>query len=178
MQELGLLPSADFSAARDVSSDGSVIVGTSGNQSPPLPRTNQAFRWTRDEGLVGLGMLPGDQTSSAGAVSADGSIVLGQSRLSSTEFTTFVWDDMKGMRSVRDFLTNELGLSDSIEGWTRISVHDLSADNSTYVGSGVNPDGNREAWRVVIPEPSTLALALMAVIGFGALVRQRLPFPT
>ena len=44
-------------------------------------------------------------------------------------------------------------------GWTLLEASGVSADGRTIVGTGINPDGNREAWMVTldnVPEPSAL----------------------
>jgi len=90
---LGDLPGGDFnSSADDVSADGSVVVGYSHSASG-----DEAFRWTREGGMVGLGDLPGDDfDSSASGVSADGSVVVGLgSSASGTE--AFRWTREGGM---------------------------------------------------------------------------------
>ncbi len=65
--------------ARDVSRDGSVIVGDRslimGPVVDPNSPTTEAFRWTSAGGLVGLGSLDGD--SSGWLVSGDGNVVMG-----------------------------------------------------------------------------------------------------
>jgi probable HAF family extracellular repeat protein len=70
---LGSLTDENFgSAAEAVSSDGSVVVGSSNN-----PNEREAFRWTVETGMVGLGDLPtGEFRSEASGVSADGRIVV------------------------------------------------------------------------------------------------------
>ncbi len=56
------------SKARDVSANGSVVVG----------RSREAFRWTSAGGLVSLGFLPGGDKSEALGVSTDGNVVVGR----------------------------------------------------------------------------------------------------
>jgi uncharacterized membrane protein len=68
---LGFLSGSISSSAADVSANGSVVVGSSGDE---------AFRWTQASGLVGLGFVPGCNiycSSAATGVSADGSVVVG-----------------------------------------------------------------------------------------------------
>jgi probable HAF family extracellular repeat protein len=69
MEDLGTLPGVNFSQARGVSADGSVVVGWS----------NRAFRWTAAGGMEDLGTLAGGFGSVASDVSADGSTVVGYS---------------------------------------------------------------------------------------------------
>ena len=69
--------------AEDVSPDGDIVVGWSIG-----PNGREAFRWTAQDGMVGLGAIPGgffgDVSSEASAISADGSTIVGAS--SSEEF--------------------------------------------------------------------------------------------
>ena len=76
LQGLGDLPGGDFnSTAFGVSGDGLVVVGIAEIDPPTIFDGIQGFRWTAEDGLVGLG---GDFTSSqAYDASADGSIVVG-----------------------------------------------------------------------------------------------------
>src|SRR5262245_24161422 len=73
---LGFLPGGAYSEAYGVSTDGSVIVGSSGSRP---------FRWTSSGGMVGLGTLPGVAFSSGAAfdVTGDGSVVVGDSNSAS-----------------------------------------------------------------------------------------------
>lgn len=75
--------------AAGVSADGSVIVGTQGNQ---------AYRWTEATGAVGLGFLFEDPEdpffvpmSQASGVSSDGSVVAGTSLAGYADATVFRW---------------------------------------------------------------------------------------
>lgn len=64
------------SGARGVSADGSVVVGYSARTSG-----NEAFRWTAEDGMVGLGDFPGGTFfSEASGVSGDGAVVVGRGR--------------------------------------------------------------------------------------------------
>jgi len=75
-EDLGTLRGTlGWSAARGVSADGLVVVGSAENPA----RAEEAFRWTRARGLEGLGALPGASSSVAEGVSGDGSVVVGLS---------------------------------------------------------------------------------------------------
>jgi hypothetical protein len=52
------------------------------------------------------------------------------------------------MRNLRDLLVNHHGLGDSLARWTLTSATGVSADGQVIVGTGRNPDGVTEAWRV------------------------------
>lgn len=71
---LGDLPGGDFySGANDVSADGSIVVGYSrvGVGAGAI----EAFRWTRNTGMVGLGTL--GKATTATRISDDGSTIIG-----------------------------------------------------------------------------------------------------
>lgn len=120
---LGRLPDGNWSAATDVSSDGTVVVGWS-----MVDGDKQAYRWTAADGMVGLGDLPGgDFFSQAWAVSADGSVVVGNS---DGDVTTpfggqaFVWTEATGIQAIPGATptgaSSALGISDdgdTIVGW-------------------------------------------------------------
>ncbi len=106
--------------------------------------------------MVGLGDLPGGSFISIAAdVSDDGSIVVG---LGSSELgeVAMIWDEINGMRSLKDVLENDFGLD--LTGWELDSAQEISGDGTTIVGVGNNEIGQTEAWRAVIPEPSSAAL--------------------
>ena len=159
---LGRLGGGD-SAALAISSDGTTIVGESGNQ--------EAVRF-EPGGVTGLGHLPGDSQSSARAVSADGSLVFGQSG-----GDAFIWDAVNGMRSLEDVLEIEYGLN--LFGWELSLAESSSADGTTIVGYGTNPDGHSEAWlarmTTPIPEPSSLLLLLTGALNLLACRWRRRP---
>lgn len=71
---LGTLGADRQSTARDVSDDGSVVVGGSGANE-----TQKAFRWSAATGtMTALDMPPDTVSSVAHAVNADGSVIVGQ----------------------------------------------------------------------------------------------------
>jgi probable HAF family extracellular repeat protein len=156
---LGDLPGGDFySIAKDSSADGSIIVGagTSANSS-----SWEAFRWTGENGMVGLGDLPGGRFDSIGwGVSADGSLVVGWSSTDDGP-TAFLWSESTGMLSLREFLVEHQVTN--VAGWSLSSATGISADGGTIVGTGINPQGDSEAWVATIPEPATFFLAALAV---------------
>ncbi|MCC7313301.1 MAG: VCBS repeat-containing protein [Planctomycetes bacterium] len=150
MIALGRLPGgSDPSIARDVSADGSTVVGES--RSPNASGSNpwEAFRWTQSGGMVGLGDLPGgDFTSLAKSVSADGSLVVGNGMtLRGSE--AFIWNEATGMSLLQEYLVTELGID--LGGFTRlIEATGISSDGNAITGSGINANGDPEAFVAVI----------------------------
>lgn len=105
--------------ARDVSSDGSTVVGTAlVNQD-----LRQAFRWTEVGGVELLGSLaPGEYSYGVG-VSENGSYVVGTGMIKDG-YEAFRWSESEGMVG----LGNLAGLEEST-AWA------VSADGATIVGS-------------------------------------------
>lgn len=157
MVPLGDLPGGGFeSRPWGMSADGAVVIGQGRSTLG-----QEAFRWTSAGGMVGLGDLPGgDVASVAKAVSADGSIVVGWGEEAGDRGAAFVWDEIHGMRRIRDVLV-ALGLGAQIQGWRLNAAVGISADGTTIVGTGYNPNNQDEGWVVTIPEPSTLVLILL-----------------
>jgi probable HAF family extracellular repeat protein len=140
------------SEALGISADGNVIVGYGTTAAG-----TEAFRWTTGGGMAGLGDLPGGGFASAAFdTSADGSLIVGRGATASGS-EAFLWTESLGMVSLKDYLldANATGLA----GWTLRNAYAVSADGSTIVGYGTNPDGFDEAFIATIPEPSTLLLA-------------------
>lgn len=137
---LGVLPgAASDSYANDVSDVGDVAAGWSLSETGP-----EAFRWTIDDGMIGLGVLPGDFLSEALAVSADGALVVGRS-FGPTGNRAFIWEESMGIVPMSDFLTAN-GIDHT--GWMLTQGVGLSADGARIVGNGINPVGELEAWIV------------------------------
>ena len=146
MVGLGFLPGYQFSAASGTNSDGSVVVGTA--QSPPGAGNIQAFRWTAATGMVGLGFLPGQIASGAQATNADGSVIVGFSTDAGGTDHVARWTPSTGIQSVQDILTAH---HVNLTGWTLLEGLGVSADGTTIVGSGLDPLGHFQAFRVQVP---------------------------
>jgi probable HAF family extracellular repeat protein len=142
---LGFLPGHTTSAARAVSDDGAVVVGTSGS---PLDGSTsfRPFRWTAADGMVDLGTLCPLCGGSATAVSADGSVVVGTSGF------PFVWDSINGLRDLTVVL-EEHGVD--LTGWRSLSnIHDVSADGQVIVGEGLFFN-RQQGWIATLPQLNT-----------------------
>lgn len=137
--ELGQLPGAGinaFSAAYDVSADGSVIVGQADTNTPfGLPFLG--FRWTSATGMRALNNLPGGNVlAQASAISADAQVTVGFAEGSG------------GVRAVRwlgDSTTpQDMGLPPGLTGFTE--ARHVSGDGQVVVGVWGNGAEN-EAFR-------------------------------
>ncbi|MBB6429781.1 hypothetical protein [Algisphaera agarilytica] len=160
---LGYLPGGDndYSTAADISADGSIIVGTSDSANAEAGGGFfEAFRWTEEDGMVGLGDLPGgDFNSWATAISADGSVIVGEATIEAESFSQrdapFIWTEEHGMRNLRDvFLDAGIG-ADFVAGIE--DVVDVSADGQTFIGNGSGPEGALgSAWIVSLNDIAEL----------------------
>jgi uncharacterized membrane protein len=115
--------------------------------------------------MVGLGDLSdGGFESRANAMSADGTVIVGQG-LSGNGREAFIWTEAIGMVNLRAFLLSHGAVS--VMDWVLTQGSAVSPDGLTVVGYGINPQGEQgdtEAWVATIPEPSTLALAMVAAV--------------
>jgi len=102
--------------------------------------------------MQGLGILDGGYRSFANAVSADGAVVVGdvESRSGWYEYDAFRWTPADGMQNIVDLLLVE-GID--VAGWEMGRALGVSADGTTIVGAGYNPDGNYEGWLAILPLP-------------------------
>ena len=133
-QGLGYLPLPGgyfTSSATDVSADGSVVVGVSSSMVSGSSHY-KAFRWTKENGMVGLGELTGGEYfSNATGVSADGSVIVGFRRSTSGK-EAFRWTQETGM----------VGLGDLPGGFFSSLAFNVSGDGSIVVGYSRSAWGN------------------------------------
>ncbi len=165
-RETGLQPlpnAVPESAAWGVSDDGSVIVGSV---------NNRAFRWAGATGIQLLGAVPGQiEYNHAWDVTPDGSAIVGDSLTSQGfgHFDAFIWTQKLGMQSLASLLTQS-GID--LDGWELGSARGISDNGTVIVGSGTNPQGQYEAWVIILPEPTTFAIAAICVC-WGFFARRR-----
>jgi len=169
-QVLSSVPSGTGAGtATNIAVNGGTIVGSLGTNSSPQ---NPAY-WD-PAGIAHLiNLNPGYTVGQAAATTADGSIIVGNWR--EDDFSdelgslAFIWDEVNGARPLQDVLTNEFGIA--LGDWTLNTVTDITPDGRTLVGTGLNPDGNLEAYKVTIPAPGSLAV--LALAGFAPRRRRR-----
>jgi probable HAF family extracellular repeat protein len=114
------------SSATAVSADGSVIVGRATSEAGII--NGEAFRWTADDGMVGLGDLPGGSfISAAFDMSDDGAVVVGQGT-TINGLQAFRWTAASGM----------VGL-----GGSALTGYGVSADGSVIVGQASSTIGSQ-----------------------------------
>lgn len=130
-----------LSEARDISSDGTVVVGFSLNAAGvPI-----AFRWTAATGIVSLGTLPGGFISLATATNADGSIIIGVGDDATGVARAWIWTSRCGqMRNLQTEIITVYGQANAA-GWL-LDVADGMSDTGFVAGSGLDPAGNRQVW--------------------------------
>jgi len=113
---LGFMPDGTESYARDLSNDGSVVVGYGFIPPGPGEFTGfRAFRWTPTDGMVSLGTLPGGEYSTSLDVNDDGSVVAGWSGTPTNDHA-FRWinDSMQDLGTLPGhYYSNARGVSDN-----------------------------------------------------------------
>ncbi|HVZ93240.1 MAG TPA: hypothetical protein VG797_01905 [Phycisphaerales bacterium] len=128
-----------------VTPDTTVAVGvTASGRTAPIQGHGEAVYWQNIDSPFAMGDLPGGEFySEARAVADNASVIVGWATTDSGR-VAFVWDHVRGMRSLRDVLVNDFALD--LTGWTLTEARGISADGLTITGWGVNPSGNEEAW--------------------------------
>ena len=119
---LACLDGYEISVARDVSLDGTAVIGNAlrvGDES----REQQAFRWTESTGMVGL--IEDDTLNSlALEVSQDGRVVVGT-----------VWDRAGGNHRLFHWTeSGETSFIEPLEGYSNSLMYDVTKDGSAIVG--------------------------------------------
>jgi uncharacterized membrane protein len=149
-----------WSAANAVSSDGSTIVGFTGDGLDVV----KAFQWSSSGGTQLLNQ--GVELGIANDISNDGLIVGNSSPEQGIDPLACVWEDGENLVYLKQWLSNNYDLN--IGAWTLTNAIGISTDGSTIVGYGINPDGIAEGWVASVPEPMTLSLLALG----GLLIRK------
>lgn len=163
-------------AARGVSADGSVAVGSSGTTTFGVG--SNAFRFTSAGGMTSIGTLAGGTWSSAIGISSDGSTIFGLADSTANpdgEFfiattaagivaqgAAFAASNLGGISADGSIfvsgqnLHNALGFSVvtsvligaglDVTGWSNFSAFGISDNAEVLWGSALNPEGNTEGW--------------------------------
>jgi len=129
---LGYLPGDNQSNGLLISDDGTVLVGTSGDDNE---RERRTWRKVGAGPLVDLGTLEGfeDARVTPTGMSADGSTIIGE--LSGSGFTSFIWTEADGMQDLEAILRNS---GQNLTGWSvPLSFTAISADGQYVIGNGV-----------------------------------------
>ena len=159
---VGLDPTHQFtsSQANAANFNGDLVIGQAVNATG-----TQAFLWTQGTGISTLGDLAGGAVNSQ-AYAIDGfSYSIVGSATTGAGATAFIWDPNNGMRNLQTVLS---GFGADLTGWQLTSARGISSDGMVIVGQGINPFGNLEAWRAVLPEPSSgLTLFIVMMIGIA-----------
>lgn len=158
---------------RALSADGSKLAGAQHNSNNSIV---EAICWTATGGIQVIEGIPGSLRTLISDMSADGNVLLGLSDMGDSN-VAWLWTEATGARSLEDIITQQ-GLADATIGWDLSLVREITDDGNALIGHGTNPDGNTEAFVIyldplAIPEPNSLLLCGLAVIGLG--VWRRLP---
>ena len=112
-----------LSEARDVSGDGSVLVGFSSSSAG-----QSAFRYTVAGGMTDLGRLAGDTSNYiANGISTDGKVIVGNSQ----ERGSFVWTAAGGMQSLAGISSRRSALETNANGSVIVGFDYLPGSGNT-----------------------------------------------
>lgn len=125
----------------DISYDGTVLTGIQQDENFVF----HAATWSVDGGSQYLNSLPESTTSRTFGATSDANVIGGFTTTSSGSLAT-LWTN-GDPQLVQTILENSSAHADLLTGWTLTNVIDISSDGRFIVGSGINPDGNPEAWR-------------------------------
>jgi probable HAF family extracellular repeat protein len=152
LEDIGGLPGGQRNYTTDINDLGQVVGYSQGSI------VTHAFLWQSGTGMEDLGSLGG--TSNAMGINNNGQVV-GQSTDTRGKFCAFLWQSAGGMVDLNSLI-------DASSGWRLCQANAIN-DNGWIVGWGVNPNHVERAFLLTpIPEPSTLALLSIGVIGMLA----------
>ncbi len=162
IQDLGLLAGRHIDTfVNGLSSNGKVVIGNA---------SGRGWRWDAARGMHPIPFLQeNDFAIYPIDLTADGSVIVGTTHASTdpTErFPSFIWTQELGTQNLEAFLSAQYGLS--LDGWSLSRVSGISDDGHVIVGGGVNPQGQLEAWAVVIRVPETSALCMLLIGVFSS----------
>lgn len=148
-----VLPGLDGNPAEgmviEMSSNGSYIAGALGDEMSTVP----AY-WANGDNLQIIELWAGYEVGEATDITDDGSIVVGNWRLSpfSDELGSlaFIWDATNGARPLQEVLVDDYGVD--LRGWTLNQVSAISPDGRALAGTGMNAQGDLEAYKVILPQ--------------------------
>lgn len=157
------VPGTTTGEIRDISSDGSAIVGG----GTPFVSINGVF--TRFNSSLIDGPLGFQGFNTAVAVSDYGQRVVGNGDYyQQSSQNGFVYEADGGMQRLHNVLVS---LNVDMTGWSNLSISDMSPNGRYIIGRGTR-DGVSEAFLVdlpeglvAVPEPSSVTLALVGVFG-------------
>ena len=135
-----LAESHDLAGASEVSSDGTVIVGSSAIGPLNSQTDGEAYRWTATTGMVGLGRLaPHHKHSAALDVSDDGSVIVGYSGTATFYPRAFRWTITDGMTDLGTFAPGS--------SYDYALARAVSGDGMVAVGYSRRANDDTEAFR-------------------------------
>ena len=146
---LGTLEGAGSSQALGVSPSGRIIVGSSESTNVAAGQ-QEPFRWHADLGMRRLVPIQDGGARGEALAASDANEVVGSYFVGGAPPQTraFIWTPTTGRIDLANYLSNQVGLGDSIAGWTLTEATQISADGRIIAGQGRNPFGNPTAWIV------------------------------
>ena len=127
-----------FSKAIAISDDGSSVLGTIKDLSPGCDTSNVVYH--ESNGLTEIGCS--DELTLIG-FSGDGSKVIGYTGSWSAPDTSYIWDQVSGLRDLKDVLAQN---GHDIGGWATFKATDISQDGLKITGGGTDESGENRVF--------------------------------
>jgi uncharacterized membrane protein len=140
---LDLVDGFDGSIARDVSADGSLIVG-------------EVYDHVVEPNF---GLIEFDWSAPITLAKGDSRAVL--------------WNATGDVFDLKNYLANRFGLGDELSGWHLATANLVSDDGEVIAGHGINPDGDHAIWIITLSVPEPTAPVFLASVGLLSLLVHR-----
>jgi hypothetical protein len=95
------------------------------------------------------------------ALNSNGTIAAGYQSVGGANKAAFIWTSADGTQDLATYLT---GLGVGLTGWTLTDVKGMSGDGRVLTGLGTY-GGTSHGWVIVIPEPSSLSVLALGLLG-------------
>jgi len=153
-----------------IAGNGAAVAGVIDGLGSGAPM--EAFRWTATTGAVRLGVLPGEQFSYVTGLNFDGSVAVGLSGSAESYADGFIWDTDHGLHDLKSYLSDEYGLSDSIQAWSHLWPYAVNSTDLwiTIAGLGIDPLGDARSWVARSPFASDIKITRFAWDYYGSVL--------
>jgi uncharacterized membrane protein len=138
-----------------------------GFTAPTGGGTARGIVWDAARTPTLLDALSPDGESYAQSVSNSG-LVVGSAEDAPNDFHATIWRNSTQPQKLRDYLAQEHGLAQQLQGWTLYEATAVSADGLTIAGYGQAPDGTYQGWVARLDPGSDFPLAALGNYRAGA----------
>lgn len=166
--------------AMAISGDGSRIVGWAEYPAGTYRACYWDAPYTNGKMATAIPLVSGYYWAEATAVSRTGAFIGGAMWLNGDAGqSSFIWDAVNGTRELKSYLIS-LGVdltgwqlsNDYADGAGFFAISGISEDGKWITGTGIY-NGTETAWAVAIPEPGSVSVLAMGLLGLIGIYRRR-----